>query len=90
MTSFLETWQTRNGFAKGRFFYLAEKKKHLATSNNPNRGSYVKHCSETRRSMTRTEKSYIKLFMSIFTRENSSHPAQDFFAGTLPSLLLDI
>lgn len=27
MISFLETWQTRNGFAKGRFFYLAEKKK---------------------------------------------------------------
>lgn len=39
--------------------------------------------------MTRTEKSYIKLFMSIFTRENSFLPAQGFFAGTLPSLLLD-
>ena len=34
--------------------------------------------------MVETGNFYIKLFMSIYTRENSS-----FFGGTLPSLLLD-
>ena len=55
---------------------------------NTNRESYVKHCSETKRSMVETRKFYIKLFLSISIRENSSHPAS-FFAGTSVSLLLD-
>ena len=41
--------------------------------------------------MTETEKFYVKLFISICARENSSHPAQVFlfYAGTSLSLLLD-
>ena len=39
--------------------------------------------------MIETGKFYIKLFMSIWARENSSHPAQvSFFAGTSFSLFL--
>ena len=42
-----------------------------------------KNCSEKRNF------SYIKLLMSICTRENSSPPAQSFFAGASLSLLLE-
>ena len=55
---------------------------------NANRESYVKHCSDTKKSMVETRKFYIKLFLSISIRENSSHPAR-FFAGTSVLLLLD-
>ena len=50
----------------------------------------TKNCSETRRSIDETSRFYMKLFMSICTRESSSHPAQVFlFAGTSLSFLLD-
>ena len=50
----------------------------------------MKNCSETRRSIDETGRFYMKLFISICTRENSSHPAQVFlFAGTSLSFLLD-
>ena len=47
----------------------------LVTKNGE---SHEKNCSETGRSMAET-RFYIKQFISICTRENSSHPAQVFF-----------
>ena len=45
----------------------------LATPNNANGDSHEKTCYETRRSMVKTRKFYMKLFMSICTRDTLSH-----------------
>ena len=50
--------------------------------DNRNRANHEKNCSETWSSMVRTGKFYVKLYMSIFTTENS-HPAQVFLYENL-------
>ena len=62
-----------------------EGKKYLGTSNNPNEESHEKNRTKTRRSRVKTESFYIKLYIyiSVFTRENSAHPAQVFLDKTL-------
>ena len=92
MFCFPETQQTRNVFQEARFLYLGESKKHVATSNNPNRESYEKNCSETR-SEAETGRFYVKLLMFICTSSYAYAPLtqpRSFLAGTLLSLLLDI
>ena len=64
----------------------------MATSNNPNRESYEKNCSETR-SEAETGRFYVKLLMFICTSSYAYAPLtqpRSFLAGTLLSLLLDI
>ena len=88
----LLSWNlTRNVFFRSKILISELKEKtDLATSNQKKWEEQEKNCSETRRSMVETERFCIKLFMSIRTRENSSHLAQVFFfSWTSLSLLLD-
>ena len=78
MLCFPGTYQSRNIFQEARFLCLYERE------NTPT-DNHEKNCPETRKSMVKTVRFHIKLFMSICTRENSSQLAQFPFLQELSS-----
>ena len=79
MFSFLKFNELEMFLQKQDFYIWMKGKTDLTTFNNPNGDSHEKNCSETRRSMVETRNFYIKLFMSICTRENSSRSSFHLF-----------
>ena len=76
---FPKTQQTRSVFSEGRYLYLDERKKQTWKPLTTQTGRAMENFSETRRRIVETRRFHIKLFMSICTTENSSHPAEFFF-----------
>ena len=90
--SFVKRLCYKNGFwklSKIEMFFQKQnvylgKKAELTTSNDI-KGVHEKNCSAMTRSMVETGKFYIKLYMFIFTRGNSSYLPQVFFSLELLS-----
>ena len=75
--------QTKNIFPEAGFLFSGcQEQTDLATSNTRIRQPW-KNCSETRRSMVKTGRFYINLYMFIFIRETASLAAQIFLNETL-------
>ena len=70
-------------FQKQTFYFLVEGNKQTWKPLITQMKEPRKSCSEARRSIVKTGRFYIKLYMSIFTRENFSSPAQIFLNESL-------
>ena len=77
--SSLKLIKVQNVCSEARFLYLHERKGQTWLSNNLNEKSHERNCPEMKRSMVHTGRFYIKLFMSICTRKNSSIQPRSLF-----------